>query len=84
MGSFQYEIIAHVEDIGLSPMEGIVSATRDSAKSLWINDTVGTLEKGKKADILIVKGNPAQNIHNLWNVVTVFLGGKEVKKNGSL
>ena len=59
--SLQDEILAHV-DFGLSPMEAIVSATRDSARSCWIDHYVGTLEPGKKADILVVDGDPSTDI----------------------
>ena len=74
MGGFQHEIESHVE-VGLSPMEAIVSATRDSARSCWIEDKVGTLEPGKQGDILVVDGDPSQDIKALWKVVDVFLGG---------
>jgi imidazolonepropionase-like amidohydrolase len=61
-------------------MEAIVSATSDSAKSCWIDDTVGTLEPGKQADVLIVDGDPSQDINALWNVVDVFQGGDKVDR----
>ena len=74
MGGFQHEIESHVE-VGLSPMEAIVSATRDSARSCWVEDKVGTLEPGKQGDILVVDGDPSQDIKALWKVVDVFLEG---------
>ena len=61
MGNFQAEIEAHV-DVGMSPMEAIVSATGDSARSCWIDDTVGTLAEGKAADVLVVDGDPSTDI----------------------
>ena len=76
--SLQDEILAHV-DVGLSPMEAIVSATSNSARSCWIDDQIGTLEPGKKADILVVNGNPSLDIKTLRNVVEVFQSGVAVK-----
>ena len=70
--------MAHV-DVGLSPMEAIVSATSNSARSCWIDDQIGTLEPGKKADILVVNGNPSLDIKTLRNVVEVFQSGVAVK-----
>jgi imidazolonepropionase-like amidohydrolase len=79
MGLFQHEIESHVV-VGLSPMEAIVSATGDAAKSCWIDDEVGTLEAGKQADLLVVDGDPSKNINALLNVVDVFKGGAKVDR----
>ena len=81
MGGFQHEIAAHVEG-GMSPMQAIVSATGDSALSCWLDDEVGTLEPGKQADVLVVEGDPSQDINVLWNVADVFQGGKLVDRSG--
>ena len=79
MGGFQHEVDAHVLG-GMSPMEAIVSATGESAKSCWIDDAVGTLEPGKQGDILVVDGDPSKDIKDLWNVVDVFQGGEPVDR----
>ncbi len=47
---------------GLSPMEAIVAGTRNSAATLGILNDVGTLEAGKRADLLVVNGNPLQDL----------------------
>ena len=77
--SMQDEILAHV-DVGLSPMEAIVSATRDSARSCWIDDHVGTLEPGKKADILVVNGDPSTDIRALRDIQDIYLSGNRIVK----
>ena len=59
MGGFQHEVALHVE-AGMSPMEAIVSATSDSARSCWMDHEVGTLEPGKRGDILVVEGDPSR------------------------
>ena len=74
MGDFQTEIEAHAM-AGMSNMQAIVSATRDAARSCWIEDSVGTLEPGKQGDVLVVNGNPDQDINNLRNVADVYLAG---------
>ena len=81
--SFQDEILAHF-DIGMTPMEAIVSGTRDSARSSWVQDKVGTLEVGKQADVLVVDGDPSQDVKALRNVVDVFKGGNIVDRSGRL
>lgn len=79
MGGFQHEITAHV-DAGMSAMEAIVASTGASAESCWIDDTVGTVEPGKQADLLVVDGNPLQDINALWNVLDVFQAGERVDR----
>ena len=74
LGQFYKEIVAHTT-IGLSPIESIISATLDSAIACGVDDQVGSIEKGKKADLIIVNGNPLNNIENIKNVDTVFLDG---------
>ncbi len=77
--SFQDEITAHV-DIGMTPMEAIVSATSDAARSCWIDDEVGSIEPGKKADLLVVEGDPSHDIRALTSVTDVFMDGERVDR----
>ncbi len=65
---------------GYSPMRALLSVTRDSAVSIGMGDRVGTLEPGKEADVIVVNGNPAEDVGALWNVVDVFLGGRRVDR----
>ena len=65
-------------------MEAIVSGTSDAAKSCWIDDQVGTLSQNKKADILVVEGNPANDIRDLSKVADVFLDGEKVDRNNQI
>jgi imidazolonepropionase-like amidohydrolase len=79
MGQFQREIEAHV-GAGMSPMEAITSATGDSARSCRWDATVGTLEPGKQADVLVVDGDPTMNIDDLSRVADVFQDGQRVDR----
>jgi len=56
------EIEKMVSVLGFSPMNAIVSATKIGAEALGMEEKIGILEKGKTADILLVKGNPIENI----------------------
>ena len=80
MGDFQTEIEAHVM-AGMSNMEAIVSATRDSAISCRVDETVGTLEVGKQADVLVVDGNPTHNIADLRKVHDIYLAGSKIDRH---
>ena len=80
MGDFQTEIEAHAM-AGMTNMEAIVSATRDSAISCRVDDIVGTLEVGKQADVLVVNGDPTRDLADLRNVADVFLAGSKIDRH---
>ena len=68
---------------GLSPMEAIVAATQGSAGMLGATDR-GTLQKGKRADFLVLGANPLENIRNTRQLVSIWHGGREVKPKTAL
>ncbi len=51
----------------MSPMESLVSATRTNAELFGMEDEIGTVEAGKLADLLVVDGDPLENISVLQN-----------------
>jgi imidazolonepropionase-like amidohydrolase len=64
---------------GLSPMEAIVAGTHNSAEALGILEKTGTLEPGKEADIILVSGDPLEDVSVLYqrdNIVLAMRGGK--------
>ena len=63
---------------GLSPMEALVAASRGSAAMLGLTDR-GTLEPGKRADLLVLAADPLENIRNTRQLVSIWHAGKEVK-----
>lgn len=56
------EMYSFVEKAGISNMDTIVAATRDGAEMLKVGDITGTLEEGKFADLLVIGGNPLEDI----------------------
>ena len=79
MGDYQTDIEAHAM-AGMSNMEAIVSATRDAARSCCIDSLVGTLDPGKQADVLVVNGNPLDDLADLRHVADVFLAGNRIDR----
>jgi imidazolonepropionase-like amidohydrolase len=61
--------------LGESPMSAIVSATSLNAEILGWSDRVGTLERGKLADVIAVSGDPLRDITQLQRVTFVMKGG---------
>jgi imidazolonepropionase-like amidohydrolase len=65
---------------GMTPMQVIVAATRNSAEFLRINDA-GTLETGKSADFIVLDANPLDNIANTRRIWAVVLRGTAVDRS---
>lgn len=65
---------------GMPPMKAIQSATLEAARLLRIDDRLGTLEPGKLADVIAVKGNPLDDIKAMQNVVFVMKEGTVFKQ----
>lgn len=63
---------------GLTTMEALLSATRDAAVFLKRGD-LGTIEAGKAADVLILGGNPLDDIRNLRKIEKVFQNGRDIE-----
>ena len=65
---------------GMTPMEAIEAATVNAADLLGVSDIAGTLEPGKSADIIAVKGDPLADIKVLKSVNFVMARGEVVKQ----
>ncbi len=61
---------------GLSPMEALRTATYNPAKFFGKLDSMGTIEQGKIADLVLLDANPLQDISNTQKIAAVVVGGK--------
>ena len=64
-----------VEADGFTPLEAIKIATQNGSIALGFDKTIGTIETGKAADLLIIDGDPSKNISDLRKVQWVFKNG---------
>jgi len=63
-------------DSGLTPYEALVTGTRNPAVYLGVPGSFGTIETGKRADLVLLDANPLEDIENVWQVSGVMVGGR--------
>ncbi|MHC1748679.1 MAG: amidohydrolase family protein [Cellulosilyticaceae bacterium] len=75
------EMYSFVEKANISPMDTIMAATKIGAEMLQVGDITGTLETGKFADLLVIEGNPLENIRAIAvdNMCVIMKEGSFVK-----
>ena len=86
-GTSAREITSMVERVNMTNIQALQSATIEAAQAIKLSDLTGSLEKGKKADIIVVKGNVLENIkilENKANISHVIKDGKLVASDGIL
>ena len=64
-----------VEADGFTALEAIKIATQNGSIALGFDKTIGTIEAGKSADLLIIDGDPSKNISDIRKVLYVFKNG---------
>lgn len=72
--------LEHMHAAGMTTMEVIVASTRNAAYVCRRLSTLGTLEAGKFADVLVVEGNPLEDLHDLENVRLVVHSGVIIRE----
>lgn len=83
-GYSMHEELALMVEAGLTPMEALVAATRRAAEMLGDEDDFGTLTAGKRADLLVLAGNPLADIHNTRRLDVVIRGGEIIDRSSLL
>ena len=68
-------------EAGLSPLEALQTATLNPARFLSATDSLGTLETGKLADLVLLDANPLQDIRNVRHPRAVVLNGEFLNRS---
>lgn len=71
---------------GMTPMQAIVAGTKTSAELCGLDHVLGTLEAGKIADVVVIKGNPLDDIDSLANhdnILLVLQDGRVASNRGA-
>lgn len=77
-GYFEHLELGMMADAGMSPMEILVAATGGAARCVNLDQTVGTIEAGKRADFVVLTADPLADIRNTKSVESVWINGNRV------
>jgi len=70
-----------MSEIGMKPMDEIMAATRNIAAAYHRLDQIGTLEKGKLADLVVLDADPLQDINNVRKISLVMKDGRVIDRD---
>jgi len=78
------ELEAACDELGLTPMQSITAATFTGATAFDRADQIGSLQAGRRADFLVIQGDPSENIADIHRQRWVFKDGVAEVENGRL
>ena len=64
---------------GMTPMQSLVASTGNAAKVMGIDQEVGTLQPGKRADFVVLTADPLADIRNTRTIESVWIDGRQMK-----
>jgi imidazolonepropionase-like amidohydrolase len=71
-----HDELALLVEAGLTPFEALQAATVNPARYLGLDHALGTVEPGKLADLVLLDGNPLEDIHNTNTIRYVMKNGR--------
>ena len=75
-----YQDLEYMVEWGMTPMQAVTAGTLNAAKSLGVDDKLGTVETGKYADFIVLSRNPLNDIKNIGaSLEKVILNGATIK-----
>jgi imidazolonepropionase-like amidohydrolase len=75
-----HEDIAFLVEAGFTPMQALQAATLRPAEFLGQSETQGTIQAGKRADLVLLDANPLDNIHNTEKIRAVIVNGRLLER----
>ncbi|MGH9721021.1 MAG: amidohydrolase family protein [Bryobacteraceae bacterium] len=79
-GLMTHREIELLVESGFSPVDAITAATRNGALGLGKLDELGTIEPGKRADLLLLSANPLEDVRNLRKIARLMLNGEWIDR----
>jgi imidazolonepropionase-like amidohydrolase len=78
-GYFEHVELELMVEAGLTPMQALVAATGGAARVMKLDDQLGTLQPGKRADLVVLRANPLSDIKNTRQIDAVWIGGRRIE-----
>jgi imidazolonepropionase-like amidohydrolase len=79
-GYFELMELELMVKAGLTPRQALTAATRDAARCMKVDGQLGTLERGKWADFVVLDADPLANISNVRRISSVWIAGNNVAR----
>jgi imidazolonepropionase-like amidohydrolase len=83
-GTFWLTLATAVFELQISPLEAITAVTSSPAELMGLSEEVGALLPGRRADLLVVEGDPSERIELLARPKSVLLNGQVVAEEGTI
>jgi imidazolonepropionase-like amidohydrolase len=80
-GYFEHVELEYMVRAGMTPMQALVAATGGAARVMKL-DGVGTIQSGKRADLLALTADPLADIRNTRQIHSVWIGGNRLTSGG--
>lgn len=81
LGTRNIHNLLGMQDKGMKPMAILMAATRNVAKAYRVDKELGTLERGKFADLLVLDRDPLESAENYWGIHIVMKDGKIIDRD---
>jgi imidazolonepropionase-like amidohydrolase len=81
MGRRHFEVMEGLQEAGMAPNEILIAATRHGAEAYGLADSLGTVQSGKLADLLVLDADPTVDIRHLQRIHTLFKSGQRVDRS---
>ena len=81
LGRMHFDRMIGLQDVGASPMDILIAATRNGADAYGLSDELGTVEEGKIADLLVLDADPLSDIANLKKINMVIKDGQIIDRD---
>jgi len=86
-GNSGTEVVLMVKDVGMSPIQALQASTIEGAKAIWMDEKIGSIDKGKLADMIVCDKNPLEDItiiENPQNFTHIIKDGEIMVEKGAI
>ncbi len=79
-GYFEHVELEYMVKAGMTPLQALVAATGGAARVTKVDERIGTLQPGKRADFVVLNANPVTDIKNTRQINSVWIAGRRLSQ----